>query len=188
MARGYGNQEEMWVDAKGFEGLYQVSNLGRVKALEKTWHTGMHYTIRHKKEHIMKTRKNRGGYEYVILRCKNKNKTITIHRLVLMSFIENKHNHPYINHKNGIKTDNNIDNLEWCTAKENVQHAIKLGLRKGYVTQTKRHTRSKLTDAQAAEIRESTLSLTELSYRYHVNQASIYYIKKGRTYKQLKVV
>lgn len=100
---------EQWKDIKGYEGLYQVSNLGRVKS----FYNG--------KEQIMKGAKRR-GYPSVKLTKDKKEKWWTIHRLVAEAFIPNPDNLPMINHKNEIKTDNRVENLEWCTAKYNTNY------------------------------------------------------------------
>lgn len=119
---------EVWMPVKNFEGLYEVSNYGRVKALDRVWFTGMYKTIRSKEERLLSINKNRYGYSRVTLTKDGKYKGYTVHRLVGFSFIENKENKPCINHKNGIKTDNRLENLEWCTVSENTRHSYKNGL------------------------------------------------------------
>ena len=102
--------EELWKDIDGYEGLYQVSNLGNVKSLNYN-RTG--------KERILKPGNNGLGYLNVLL-CKNgKTKTFKIHRLVANAFIPNPYNKPEVNHKDENKTNNCVDNLEWMTSKEN---------------------------------------------------------------------
>lgn len=108
------NIEEIWKDIPGYEGLYQVSNLGRVKSL--------HYRNKYsKKEQILKSRNNGDGYLSVIL----KNKKKYIHRLVAETFISNSNNFSEINHKDENKANNCIDNLEWCTRKYNCNYGTK---------------------------------------------------------------
>lgn len=110
---------EIWKDIKGYEGIYQVSDLGRVKSLNYNHH-GM--------EAILKPSNRGNGYLFVVL-CINKIKTnYLVHRLVCESFLPNPENKRTVNHKNGIKTDNRLDNLEWATHHENNKHAHDNGL------------------------------------------------------------
>jgi hypothetical protein len=112
-----------------FEGLYTIDTNGNVYSLPKEWHTGEKHTatIRHNGR-IIKQFKDKDGYYKVVLSKESKTKYIAVHRLLALTFISNEFNKPYVNHKNGVKDDNSINNLEWCTAKENTNHAIKTGL------------------------------------------------------------
>lgn len=118
-------QEEIWKDIKGYEGLYQVSNLGNVKSLprEFTRKDGRRYVV---KECVLKGGKASAGYFTVNLL----NKTHTIHRLVAEAFIFNPENKECVNHVDGDKLNNNVKNLEWCTYSENNKHAYDKGLKK----------------------------------------------------------
>lgn len=109
---------EIWYSIDGYQN-YMISNCGRVKSLNYN-HT--------RKEKILVPLFNSDGYLHVKLYKNNKVKTITVHRLVASSFIENSESKPQVNHKNGIKTDNRSQNLEWTTAKENTDHAWCSGL------------------------------------------------------------
>ena len=101
---------EVWKDCKGYEGKYQVSSQGRIWSV-----VSQHYL----KQRIMPT-----GYCEVGLYAKNgKMKKEYVHRLVALAFIDNSNNFPVVNHLNGIKTDNRVENLEWTTQKGNVKHA-----------------------------------------------------------------
>lgn len=111
--------KEIWKDIVGYERLYQISNLGRVKSLN---YNGT------KKEKVLKPTLNDNGY-YVVYLYKNKRrKTIRVHRLVAETFISNSKNKPQVNHKDGNKQNNGVENLEWCTNQDNVRHAVKNGL------------------------------------------------------------
>jgi hypothetical protein len=110
---------ETWKDIKGFEGKYQVSNLGRVKSLNYN---------NTNEERVLKLSNDKDGYEIVCL-CDKKKVVKKVHRLVAEAFLPNTDNLNIINHLNGIKTDNKIGNHEWCTSRENNRHAIETGLR-----------------------------------------------------------
>ena len=119
--------EEIWKDIKGYEGLYKVSNLGRIKSLERKVWNRFQYVI--KKERILEPRYNGKGYVTYALFKTGKRKEFKGHWLVLSNFVENIENKPQINHINGKKDDNRVSNLEWCTNSENQKHAIANGLR-----------------------------------------------------------
>lgn len=102
--------KEIWRDIEGYEGLYQVSDQGRVKSLG--------HKLR-KSERILKPVVRHDGYQVVGLYAGGKPKTLKVHRLVCQAFHENPENKPQVNHINEIKTDNRASNLEWATAREN---------------------------------------------------------------------
>lgn len=108
---------EIWKDIKGYEGLYQVSNLGRVKSLNYN-HTG--------KEKILKEGKCSGGYVCVHLCKKGKMRTVLIHRLVAQAFIPNPDNLPQVNHKDENKQSNIVENLEWCDQNYNNNYGTRI--------------------------------------------------------------
>ncbi len=115
-------EKEIWKDIKGFEGIYQVSSMGRVKSLPKIKKCfGKDYLT---KEKIIKPYINTYGYQSVGLIRNKKVKRCVIHRLVALNFIPNLNSKikTQVNHINEIKTDNRVVNLEWVTAKENINH------------------------------------------------------------------
>ena len=119
---------EVWKDIKDFEGLYQISNLGRIKSMQR--YVKNKSSKRVVKEKMLKNQINNKGYYSVILRKNGKTFTKTVHRLIAIAFIENKNNYPCINHKDGNKLNDKLDNLEWCSYKHNIREAYRLGLNK----------------------------------------------------------
>lgn len=106
---------EEWRDVVGFEGFYKVSSIGRIKAI-------------HGKEKIIKTSLDRRGYPRTTLCIRGRKKYDSIHRFVAIAFIDNPENKRTVNHKDGNKLNNCVDNLEWATDKENKAHAMANGL------------------------------------------------------------
>lgn len=116
-------QIEIWKDISGYEGKYQVSNIGRVKSLQR-WSGTKYYN----REQILKNHINkRNGYVYVYLTKNNKSKNVRLHRLVAKAFIPNPNDYDDINHKDCNRTNNNVDNLEWCTRSYNIKYSFKYG-------------------------------------------------------------
>ena len=114
--------QEIWKDVKGYEGLYQVSNFGRIKSLPRN-------TKNQYKNGIIKQNVIRGkGYYYINLYNKG-TKLFTVHKLVAETFIPNPSNLPCINHIDGNKLNNKINNLEWCSYSDNEMHAYKHNLK-----------------------------------------------------------
>ena len=117
---------EIWKDVKGYEGFYQVSNLGRVRSLERDVYHPRGNVIRHMEEKILVQNIGKLGYAYVNLSLNGKMKTIKTHRLVAEAFIPNPENKPQVNHKDEVKNNNVVDNLEWCDAQYNALYGTRI--------------------------------------------------------------
>lgn len=124
---------EYWKDIKGFEGLYQISNYGNIKSLGRKYeYIGKNQfektfkTTRMHKEQLIKQIINAKGYYQVCLRKKYKKKNFLVHRLIAEAFIPNPENKPTINHKDGNTLNNSLNNLEWATMKEQINHSINI--------------------------------------------------------------
>lgn len=160
---------EIWRGVAGYEGLYQVSNFGRVKSF-------------HKGERILKPNQLEQGYLLVRLYHSGESRYVLVHRLVAEAFIPNPGGKPEVNHINGDKTDNHVENLEWATRTENVQHAFATGLTK---QNGEDNSCAKLTNEQARFIRENPdgLTCTELARMFGVGKTTISKIQRGTRYR-----
>lgn len=120
--------EEIWKDIDGYEGLYQVSNHGNVKSVDRhvRQKSSNGEQVRIIRGRLLKQRIQNNGY-YIVWLCKNGvSKVFTVHRLVANAFIPNLSNKKDVNHKNGVKTDNGVYNLEWCSRSENIKHSYNI--------------------------------------------------------------
>lgn len=118
---------EIWKDIDGFEGWYQVSNLGKVRSVERTIKNNNVFQLY--KSHILKEATTHKGYKYVCLYKNSKCFHRSVHRLVAEAFIVNNENKSQVNHIDGNKENNCVGNLEWCNNSENQKHAYKHGLK-----------------------------------------------------------
>ena len=115
--------EEIWKDIEGYEGLYQVSNLGRVKSLDRHIR-GTNNSLRFHCGRIMSPADNGKGYLSLTLKNNGQEKTVYVHRLVAQHFIPNPNRKSDVNHKDFDKSNNRCDNLEWATRSENERHSL----------------------------------------------------------------
>jgi len=111
--KGVFTMKEIWKDIAGYEGYYQVSNLGNVRSLDRIIKGSLGQPKRQKGKAV--NPRLRGSYMAVTFSKDNEPKTISVHRLVAIAFVENPNNYPCVNHKDENKLNNNADNLEWCT-------------------------------------------------------------------------
>lgn len=119
---------EVWKDIDGYEGMYQISNFGRVKSIERAVKNRSNGT-RLVKERIRSLAKDKDGYLMVTLSVSQHHVTLKVHRLVGDAFIPNPNNLPEINHLKRVKTDNRYHQLEWSTALDNTRHSFNIGER-----------------------------------------------------------
>ena len=119
--------KEIWKPVVGFENLYEISSFGRVKSLAHSVKSSNGKTLNYR-ERIVKQVETTSGYKFIVLTKNKESKNFSVHRLVAESFIENTNNYTDVNHKDGNKKNNCVENLEWCTRSENLKHAINIGL------------------------------------------------------------
>lgn len=114
---------EIWKDIEGYEGLYQVSNLGRVRSLERF---NVNSGVYQNRVRVLKQSHNRRGYKTVTLIKRKARKTVTVHRLVAKAFLENPKMLPQVNHKDENKENNAVGNLEWCDNRYNYSYGTRV--------------------------------------------------------------
>jgi DNA-binding XRE family transcriptional regulator len=165
---------EIWKDIEDYGGVYKISSNGQVKSFNKKW-----------KPRILKPRIRGKGYLSVVLTKDGKEKSHSVHRLVAKTFIKNQKNKPQVNHKNGNKLNNDVKNLEWCTNKENMEHATKNNL----TNKGEKHPKSKLTANKVIKIKKlyknKRFTQTELAKKYGVSVTSIRLIIIGKNWSHL---
>lgn len=168
-------KQERWRWVDGYEGLYMVSDYGRIMSAPKPTRTGWS---------IMRGSVGSGGYMFVNLRKNGVQKRKSIHRLVASTFVPNPNDKPEVNHIDGCKTNNCVSNLEWVTRSENQKHAHANIPRKPYKG-TPRPTLRKLNERQVVEIRTKAETQASYAMRFGVSKHAIQAIQSGETYKEV---
>lgn len=170
---------EIWRPVKNWEGIYEVSNFGKVKSLDGFFKRKSGHLCRRSGK-ILSQQIRRDGYLSVHLCNGDKDLYPTVHRLVAIAFINNPENKRTVNHEDGIKINNHWKNLSWATASEQQQHALRIGLKiplKGM-----ENSLSKLTDEEVLEIYHSKEKQKIIAERYEILQTHVSQIKMGRNW------
>jgi len=184
------NKKEVWKDVIGYEGRYQVSNLGNVKSLNRT----IKYVVGDKKRTKISKSKNLiriyvNGYCRVRLYSVGsiKPKLIYIHRLVASAFLYNLENKPQVNHKNMVRDDNRVENLEWCTSSENNKHSYDNSNRSRPIGE--KSNGGKLKEVDVLKIRsiisEKSMTIKEMALLFNVDRMTISHIKHRKSWTHI---
>lgn len=176
--------KEIWKPIKNYEGLYEVSNNGRIRSVDRVVEFNTAYG---KQERFFKGKiisqhfDGKKNYLFVILSKNGKQKMRNVHRIVAENFISNPKNYPEVNHIDENKTNNNVGNLEWCDHKYNNNYGIKSFASKG-----ERNAMNKFSEETIKEIRsvyihrDKEFGLTPLSKKYGISLSHLCSIVKGR--------
>lgn len=166
---------ETWKPIPEYEGLYEASNLGRVKSLPRLHRYG------NKKEVILRDAIGSSGYRHVALTKNGAMKTIRVHRIVAMAFIKKQDGCDFVNHIDGNKLNNNVSNLEWVTKSYNAIHFYQSGI------QSSEKRASKVTAKDVVFIRQNhkMYSRVELSERFNISTTHLSQIINNKTWNYL---
>lgn len=179
--------EEIWKNILGFENNYQVSNLGRFRSKDNIVHTsdGRSYF---KAGIILKPLKYSNGYNQLMLYMNKKRYTFIAHRIVANTFIPNIYNKKEVNHINGIKDDNRVENLEWCSPSENIQKALLFNPNFG---KNRGKNNKRLTEKDVIEIKKMMidgLKNNEILSKYKISKTSFFNIKSNKTWSHVHII
>jgi hypothetical protein len=169
-------ENEIWKPVVGYEDIYNVSCFGRIKRIKTKIYSVKRNCYVWKNEHIIA--QNTHIYKQFSIRANGKMYALKIHRVIAEAFIPNPENKPCVNHINGIKTDNRIENLEWCTFSENTKHAYSNGLIQV----------GKLKEYQVLEIfkrAHNGENLTNIAKEFNVHKSNISDIKNKKIWKNI---
>ncbi len=178
---------EEWRPIKGFDGKYEVSSLGRVRSSGYSYETRNAYGkyINHKPGVILRPQKDK-GYLKVCLYNNGKPLQKRVHRLVAEAFLNKDSVRKQVNHKNGNKHDNRVENLEWCTQAENVAHALRSGL----ISQKRVYRPRRLSYEDVVGIKKMKKDGflgREIAHKYNITLNYVYDIAGGRVWKEIRL-
>jgi hypothetical protein len=174
--------EEVWRNAVGFEGFYEISNFGSVRSKARWFECS--YGIRKYGDAVLKPVKNNRGYAIVNLTMPGVRKQVTVHRLVLEAFSRTKHHSDVCRHLNGNKLDNSISNLVWGTPKENSSDSM----RHGVLLVGEQNNLSRFSAETILAIITSTKKTSELVAEYGVSRTHVKRIRRHECWKHLNAV
>lgn len=167
---------EVWKEIPNYEGFYEVSNYGKVRSITRKTQFGVGYRVYKGKE--LKLQADKDGYKRVALHKEGKQKRFFVHRLVGLCFIDNPENKPVINHIDGDKANNYVENLEWVTRSENDIHAFDTGLRAPHDGGTSRKVVQM--DKDTLEVLGEYKSMSEASRETGISVPMISYCCNGK--------
>lgn len=172
---------EIWKDVPSYEGLYQASNMGRIRSVNRSLLTKSGVWKNYPGV-LLKLTPNYHGRYTVALFKNSQHKATTVHRVICLTFIPNPENKREVNHKNGIPTDNRVENLEWVTHQENMAHAALNEL----IPKGIRHGRSKLSEDQVRDILSRPREgYDKLANEFNVSRQSIGFIMSGKNWAHI---
>lgn len=182
--------QEQWFAVPGYVGLYEISALGRIRSLDR-YVRGVSKTgtthVRRRKGRVLTPHLRRDKYLQVALSREGIATIWLVHRLIATVLLEKPPEAVEVNHLNGVKADNRRDNLAWCTAKQNTQHAVQTGLHKAAKGERQGH--AKLTDEKVREIRKRLgegAMVKQIAAEFGVSTAPISYIKNNLAWTHVK--
>lgn len=181
---------EEWRDVEGFEGFYQVSNLGRVRSLDRIvpYPNSRYVNGVGKREFlgkILKLNTNKHGYLQVTLRKNGIQTTHKVHQLVAIAFLKKPDFRCVVNHKNSKRDDNQVDNLEWCTQQQNLMHAAEKGAMSRFENSHNNTTITKETVLQIRKLYEGGQKIITIANSYNLKHNHVESIVKRRTWRHL---
>jgi len=160
---------EIWKDVAGYENLYMVSNLGNVKSLKRIVKRSVKGELLINEKLLKQA--NKDGYRQVNLSNNGIKKNCKVHRLVAIAFIENIENKPIINHIDGVRHNNKVENLEWCTQSENLKHAYKIGNKTP--NDAKRYNKNRSFKIVDTKTNEKYKTITQAAKKYNIKRTTL---------------